>query len=163
MESLDRPYGDDETDYTTVNPELEGDTEERESRDLPTTDEDDHAHDPAFQAVEEAGGGVSEGFEVAEGQLVENIEDAPPADLTTDGFDLDDPGTDVDEDVADDVQKTLDDAEPGDIYATEHHDEARDATAEYGEPDEVDTTEVVRDPDEDGDDPGSGPGIAFDR
>ena len=161
MESLDRPYGDDETDYTTVNPENTDD--EREPAELPTVDEDPHVHDPAFQAVEEAGGGVSEGFEAAEGQLIENIENAPDADRTPDGFDLDDPSTDVDEDVASDVEKTIDDAEAGEVYATEHGDEARRATAEYGEADEVDTTEVVRDPDEDGDDPGSGPGIAFDR
>jgi hypothetical protein len=37
------------------------------------------------------------------------------------------------------------------------------STAVYGEPDEEDTTEVVRDPDEDEDDPGAGPGIAADR
>jgi hypothetical protein len=35
--------------------------------------------------------------------------------------------------------------------------------AVYGEPDEVDPTEVVRDPREGGDDPGAGPGIAPDR
>jgi hypothetical protein len=35
--------------------------------------------------------------------------------------------------------------------------------AEYGEPDEVDPTEVIRDPDSDDDDPGEGPGIAADR
>jgi len=37
------------------------------------------------------------------------------------------------------------------------------AGAVYGEPDQVDPTEVVRDPDEDDDDPGAGPGIAADR
>jgi hypothetical protein len=162
MESLDRPYGDDEQDYTTVNPETD-DAEESPRSDLPTVDEDEHVHDPAFQAVEEAGGGVSEGFETAEGQLIENIENAPDADRTADAFDLDDPGTDVDEDVADDVEKVLDDADPGDAIAAPHDQEALRSTAEYGEPDEVDTTEVVRDPDEGGDDPGTGPGIAFDR
>lgn len=35
--------------------------------------------------------------------------------------------------------------------------------AVYGEPDEVDSTEVVRDPDEDEDDPGEGPGLAAER
>jgi hypothetical protein len=35
--------------------------------------------------------------------------------------------------------------------------------AEYGEPDEVDPTEVTRDPDAEQDDPGAGPGIAADR
>jgi hypothetical protein len=37
------------------------------------------------------------------------------------------------------------------------------STARYGEPDEVDPTEVVEDPDEGADDPGRGPGIAADR
>jgi hypothetical protein len=37
------------------------------------------------------------------------------------------------------------------------------ADAVYGEPDEVDPTEVVRDPREGEDDPGAGPGIAPDR
>ena len=37
------------------------------------------------------------------------------------------------------------------------------STARYGEPDEADPTEVVRDPDERPDDPGEGPGIAADR
>ena len=35
--------------------------------------------------------------------------------------------------------------------------------AAYGEPDELDPTEVVRDPEEGDDDPGAGPGIAADR
>jgi hypothetical protein len=37
------------------------------------------------------------------------------------------------------------------------------ASAVYGEPDEVDTTEVVADPEEGPDDPGAGPGLAHDR
>jgi hypothetical protein len=37
------------------------------------------------------------------------------------------------------------------------------ADAVYGEPDEVDPTEVVRDPREGEDDPGAGPGVAPDR
>jgi hypothetical protein len=37
------------------------------------------------------------------------------------------------------------------------------ATGVSGEPDEVDPTEVVRDPSEGEDDPGQGPGIAADR
>jgi hypothetical protein len=41
--------------------------------------------------------------------------------------------------------------------------DADEATAVYGEPDEVDPTEVVEDPDEGPDDPGEGPGIAADR
>lgn len=202
MESLDRPYGDDEQDYTTVNPEPDapvtepgaGDLVDRETAQAaadarrigsavdpmepaeaderpaggapPSVDEDIHRGDPAFIPVEEAGGGVSEGFEAAEGELIENIEGAPDADRTADGFDLDDPGTDVDEDSAGDVAKTLDDADPGDATAAPHDQEALRSGAEYGEPDQVDTTEVVRDPAEEaehGEDAGSGPGIAFDR
>jgi hypothetical protein len=41
--------------------------------------------------------------------------------------------------------------------------EADEATVVYGEPDEIDPTEVVRDPGEDEDDPGAGPGVAADR
>jgi hypothetical protein len=37
------------------------------------------------------------------------------------------------------------------------------STAAYGEADEVDPTEVVRDPGEGEDDPGTGPGVAADR
>lgn len=109
MESLDRPYGDADEAYRTVEPELTPDAGEDEPTPNPTTDTDVHAGDPAFAAVTEAGGGVSEGSEVAEGQLIENIENAPDADRTADAFDLDDPGTDVDEDVADEVAHTLED------------------------------------------------------
>ena len=41
--------------------------------------------------------------------------------------------------------------------------EADRSTAVYGEPDEIDPTEVVADPREDDDDPGAGPGVAPDR
>ncbi|MEA2401289.1 MAG: hypothetical protein QOK00_1692 [Thermoleophilaceae bacterium] len=41
--------------------------------------------------------------------------------------------------------------------------ESDEATAVYAEPDEVDPTEVVRDPLEGEDDPGAGPGVAADR
>lgn len=41
--------------------------------------------------------------------------------------------------------------------------EADEAGAVYGEPDEIDPTEVVRDPGEGEDDPGAGPGLAADR
>ncbi|MCW2967770.1 MAG: hypothetical protein JWM71_1542 [Solirubrobacteraceae bacterium] len=167
MESLDRPYGDDDEAYRTVEPELTSEIDEGDDESaVHTTDLDDNAHDPAFQAVEEAGGGVSEGFEMAEGQLIENIESAPDADRTVDGFDPEDPGTDVDEDMTADVEKTLDDADPGDAPAAPRDDEAAQATGVYGEPDQVDVTEVVRDPEEEaehGDDPGAGPGVAFDR
>jgi hypothetical protein len=143
MESLDRPYGDDEADNVTVDPESHADTAEQDAP-LPTIDGDDHATDPAFQAVEEAGGGVSEGFEAAEGQLIDNIEGAPPADLEADAFDPADPGTDVDEDVADDVARTLEDQDPGDAGAVPRADEeaaVRDASEKYGEPD----TEQIED------------------
>jgi hypothetical protein len=42
--------------------------------------------------------------------------------------------------------------------------ESDESTARYGEPDEEDVTEVVRDPRDDrGDDPGEGPGLASER
>ncbi len=41
--------------------------------------------------------------------------------------------------------------------------EADRSSAVYGEPDEVDPTEVVSDPREDDDDPGEGPGVAAER
>jgi hypothetical protein len=41
--------------------------------------------------------------------------------------------------------------------------EEDDAGVVYGEPDELDPTEVVRDPREGEDDPGAGPGVAADR
>jgi len=164
MESLDRPYGDDEQDYRVVEPEPTADVGDADpGGPEPTVDVDDHARDPAFQAVIEGGGGVAEGFETAEGQLVENIENAPPADLTADAFDPEDPGTDVDEDAADDVARTLDEHDPGDSAAAPSDGEPPRSTAVYGEPDQVDVTEVVRDPEEDADDPGTGPGVAFDR
>ena len=164
MESLDRPYGDDEDAYRVVEPELTSRTgEPAEATPNPTTDMDERVGDPAFEAVIEGGGGVSEGFEVAEGQLIENIENAPEADLTADAFDPEDPGTDVDEDVADDVAHTLEDHDPGETIAAPRDEEARRAGATYGEPDQVDVTEVVRDPEEGPDDPGQGPGVAFDR
>ena len=42
--------------------------------DDPDDDPDDPATDPAMKAVEEAGGGVAEGFELAEHDLIENAE-----------------------------------------------------------------------------------------
>jgi hypothetical protein len=41
--------------------------------------------------------------------------------------------------------------------------EADRSTAVDAEPDEIDPTEVVRDPNEEEDDPGAGPGVAADR
>ena len=48
-----------------------------------------------------------------------------------------------------------------DAFTTEERSD--EATAVYGEPDEVDPTEVTRDPREGGKDPGQGPGIASER
>jgi hypothetical protein len=53
-------------------------------------------------------------------------------------------------------------------YDPRHHsfeveEEAESASAVYGEPDEIDPTEVTRDPREGPDDPGEGPGIAAER
>lgn len=53
-------------------------------------------------------------------------------------------------------------AEPiGDAFSPEA--EADRSTAVYGEADDVDPTEVTRDPSEPDDDPGEGPGLAPDR
>jgi hypothetical protein len=41
--------------------------------------------------------------------------------------------------------------------------EADRASGEYGEADEIPSTEVIEDPDAGPDDPGAGPGVAFDR
>src|SRR5690349_6137342 len=137
MESLDRPYGDDETDYVTVEPELTG---------KPDDDDEIPGVDPADVPLAESGEGTAEGFEQTEEQLIDNIENAPPADRTLDGFDPDAPDQDVEEDVADDVAKVIEEHDPGDAIAVPRDEEARRATAVYGEPDELDVTEVVRDP-----------------
>jgi hypothetical protein len=50
-----------------------------------------------------------------------------------------------------------------DAHAPEPEVESDLSTAAYGEPDEVDPTEVVADPSEGDDDPGAGPGVAHDR
>jgi hypothetical protein len=98
------------------------------------------------------------------------------------------PDYDVDDDRRDESWRPLEEAGEGEaegfelaerdlIEEAEHGDERRspeadafdpeveadEATAVYGEPDEVDPTEVVRDPGEDEDDPGAGPGVAADR
>jgi hypothetical protein len=49
------------------------------------------------------------------------------------------------------------------VEAFEGEREEEASGAVYGEPDEIDTTEVVRDPRDGPDDPGAGPGIAADR
>jgi hypothetical protein len=50
-----------------------------------------------------------------------------------------------------------------DVNAPEPEVESDFSTAAYGEPDEVDPTEVVADPNQGDDDPGAGPGVAHDR
>ena len=47
-----------------------------------------------------------------------------------------------------------------DVNTPEAEEESDRTGAVYGEPDEIDPTEVVRDPREDEDDPGAGPGLA---
>jgi hypothetical protein len=84
----------------------------------------------AERPVQEAGGGVAEGFEQAEADLIEHAEHSG--------------GEGIPE-----LDQLGEEAEPD--------------PATYGEPDELDVTEVVRDPDEDPDDPGQGPGIAHSR
>lgn len=88
--------------------------------------------DEASRPVEEAGGGVAEGFEQSERALAEEASHgegrySPEKDaFTPEG-------------------------------------EADRSSAVYGEPDEVDPTEVTSDPREGPDDPGAGPGVAADR
>jgi hypothetical protein len=91
----------------------------------------------------------------------------------------------VDDDTDDEAHRPLEEAGEGDaegfelaehdlIEEASHGEEGRypgddafedeqDPGAVYGEPDEVDPTEVTRDPREDDDDPGAGPGVAADR
>jgi hypothetical protein len=88
--------------------------------------------DPAMQGAEEGGGGVAEGFEQAEELLIENA---------THGDGAGNPEADA---------------------IDNEHVEAQRSTAEYGEPDEIDATEVTSDPDAE-DDPGEGTPIAPDR
>ena len=101
----------------------------------PTRDlEEDLPHNPAMDPVYEAGGGEAEGWEMAEEELIEHSEHGPAK-----------------PEVQIHVREEFD-------RFTEEPDQAV-----YGEPDEVDVTEVTRDPRERGDDPGEGPGIAADR
>src|SRR4051794_32450533 len=145
-DQLDRPYGDQETDYVTIEPEI-------------ATPE---GSEPTFDPVAQAGGGQAEGFEQSEALLVEHAEHAPEPELTADGFDLTDPGTDVDPDVADVVAKDLSDLDRGDGSLAQPRDrEALRATGEPGEADEVHSSEVTFDPTEGPDDPGRGPGLGF--
>jgi hypothetical protein len=188
-EVLDRPYGDQETDYVVLEPEgpdpeavestgdLVADEEAAAaaearaiggapvSDEISTPDFDTSGPDPAFEPVDQAGGGQAEGFEESEALLIEHAENPPEPELTADGFDLTDPGTDVDPDWEDTVAKDLSDLERTDegALAQPRYEEARRASGRTGEPDEVDTTEVTFDPDEGADDPGRGPGVSFDR
>ena len=129
---------------------------------LRTNEDERWERDPAFAAVEEAGGGWAEGFEQSEGLLVEHVYNAPEPELTPDGFDRDDPGTDVDPDAEDLVEEELEAAEHGDLPPAEHRDEAY-LGAEGGEADELRSTEVTFDPDSGPDDPGRGPGLSWER
>ena len=86
----------------------------------------------ASRPVEEAGGGVAEGFEESERELVEQA---------SHGEQRWDPEADA--------------------FPAEGEGERANRT--YAEPDEVDPTEVVSDPEEGPEDPGEGPGIAADR
>jgi hypothetical protein len=186
MDSLDRPYGDQDEEYLVVHNEAPGGEPQPDTGDLiadeeaaaaaeaaaiggrPADDDrranDDErwSRDPRFLAVEEGGGGVAEGFELAEGLMVEHAEQAPEAETTADAFDLADPGTDVDPDAEDAVADDLEAAERTGLPAMERHDEARLA-AEAGEADEVRSSEVTSDPDAGPDDPGRGVGIPFER
>src|SRR3954470_3962501 len=167
-DQLDRPYGDQESDYVTIEPEAPGADPAPQSGDLvadeeaaaaaearaiggvPGADEigdvdfDPASSDPAWEPVEQAGGGQAEGFEESEALLIEHAENPPEPELTADGFDLDDPGTDVDPDWEDTVAKDLSDLERTDegALAQPRDEAARRATGRAGEADEVDTTEV---------------------
>ena len=87
--------------------------------------------DPAERPVVEGGGGVAEGFEQAEEELIRQAshegEGAPPTN---------------------DLSETVEDGR---------------ANTVYGDADEIEATEVVRDPLEEDDDPGAGPGIIAER
>jgi hypothetical protein len=189
-EQLDRPYGDQDTDYHVIEPEGEkpeggeptGDLVEDEVRaaaaearaiggmpaddDIGSPDDDWHGGDPAFRPLEEAGEGQAEGFEQSEQLLIDHAGVPPDADLTADAFDLDDPGTDVDPDAEADVALDLEELERDDegvLAGDQPDEEARRASGEPGEADEVHSTEVTSDPDAGPDDPGQGPGLTWER
>lgn len=162
-DQLDRPYGDQESDYITIQPEdatpegaaaLPESIEEQEalaaaeaaaiggsgvSDETPTPDFDVDGADPAQVPLEQAGEGQAEGFEQSEALLIEHAENPPEPELTADGFDLADPSADVDEDAADTVAKDLSDLERTDegTLAVPRDREALDASGEAGEADEV--------------------------
>jgi hypothetical protein len=76
--SADEPENLEDLPAEDLPPEQDGDQVEHLITDLesddPTEDPDDPVTDPAMQAVEEAGGGVAEGFEQSEHDLIENAE-----------------------------------------------------------------------------------------
>lgn len=82
---------------------------------------------------------------------------------------LDEGGEGVAEGFEESERELMESAEHGeprfapDANEPEPEAESDRATAVYGEPDEIDPTEVVRDPREGEDDPGAGPGLAPDR
>jgi len=56
----------------------------------------DRENDPAFKAVDEAGGGESEGFEMSEAELIERTENWEGRSPEHDAFPAEDAGTVVD-------------------------------------------------------------------
>src|SRR4051812_13197088 len=103
----------------------------RVTRDLDADIDDD----PAMRPLYEAGQGESEGFELAEEELVEHAEHGPAK-----------PEAQVR--VREEVDRLLE----------EDYDEGV-----YGEADEEKVSEVTRDPELGDDDPGAGPGITHER
>jgi hypothetical protein len=102
----------------------------RPTRDL----EEDLPHDPAMDPVYEAGGGESEGWEMAEEELIEHSEHGP---------------------ARPEVQIH--------VREEEYVEESPPVRSRYGEPDEEDVTEVLEDPEEGPDDPERGTPLAPDR
>jgi hypothetical protein len=102
----------------------------RPTRDL----EEDLPHDPAMDPVYEAGGGESEGWEMAEEELIEHSEHGPAR-------------AEVEVHVRE--EEYVEESEPN--------------RSLYGEPDEEDVTEVLYDPEEGPDDPEAGTPLAPDR
>src|SRR3954452_584507 len=108
-DQLDRPYGDHESDYVTIEPEAPGAApapgtgdlvadeeaaaaaEARAIGGVPVADETgevDFARaspDPAWAPLDQAGQGQAEGFEEAEALLIEHAENPPEPELTADG------------------------------------------------------------------------------
>src|SRR5690349_24018969 len=104
-DQLDRPYGDQESDYVTIAPEdatpegaaaLPEPVAEQEALaaaeaaaiggegvadETASPDFDRAQPDPAHVPVEQAGGGQAEGFEASEALLVEHAEHAPEPEL----------------------------------------------------------------------------------